>query len=187
MLSGPGAMRRRGRGVAVGMRSRTARPDGRVQITEPLPARDGRTWRQTRQESNPDLRGWSSPCFRYTTDLRSGRPGSNGPPRDGVPVLFPPELRPRKARPAGFEPASSAFARQRSLSTELRACEEPPAGVEPAPRPYEGRVLAVDTTEARVRAGCSRRGSRSAASSPPPRVLRRGRTGKRGYGASRLR
>src|SRR5262249_8382183 len=31
---------------------------------------------------------------------------------------------------------------------ELRACEEPPAGVEPAPRPYEGRVLAVDTTEA---------------------------------------
>src|SRR5581483_4248335 len=35
-------------------------------------------------------------------------------------------------------------------STELRACEEPPAGVEPAPRPYEGRVLAVDTTEARL-------------------------------------
>ena len=27
---------------------------------------------------------------------------------------------------------------------------EPPAGVEPAPRPYKGRVLAVDTTEARV-------------------------------------
>jgi hypothetical protein len=37
-----------------------------------------------------------------------------------------------------------------ALSTELRACEEPPAGVEPAPRPYDGRVLAVDTTEARV-------------------------------------
>ncbi len=29
---------------------------------------------------------------------------------------------------------------------KLRA--EPPAGVEPAPRPYKGRVLAVDTTEA---------------------------------------
>src|SRR5437868_1295690 len=28
--------------------------------------------------------------------------------------------------------------------------KEPPAGVEPAPRPYKGRVLAVDTTEARV-------------------------------------
>jgi hypothetical protein len=35
-----------------------------------------------------------------------------------------------------------------ALSTELRACEEPPAGVEPALRPYKGRVLAVDTTEA---------------------------------------
>jgi hypothetical protein len=29
--------------------------------------------------------------------------------------------------------------------------EEPPAGIEPALRPYEGRVLAVDTTEACVR------------------------------------
>jgi hypothetical protein len=28
--------------------------------------------------------------------------------------------------------------------------EEPPAGVEPTPRPYKGRVLAVDTTEAEV-------------------------------------
>src|SRR5207253_2429149 len=38
-----------------------------------------------------------------------------------------------------------------ALSTELRACAmEPPAGVEPAPRPYKGRVLAVDTTEAEV-------------------------------------
>ena len=27
------------------------------------------------------------------------------------------------------------------LSTELRAIEEPPAGIEPAPRPYKGRVL----------------------------------------------
>jgi hypothetical protein len=27
---------------------------------------------------------------------------------------------------------------------------KPPAGVEPAPRPYKGRVLAVDTTEAKV-------------------------------------
>jgi hypothetical protein len=50
--------------------------------------------RQARQGSNPDQRGWSSPCFRYTTD------------------------------------------------------PEPPAGIEPTLRPYEGRVLAVDTTEA---------------------------------------
>ena len=27
--------------------------------------------------------------------------------------------------------------------------EEPPAGFEPTPRPYKGRVLAVDTTEAK--------------------------------------
>jgi hypothetical protein len=33
------------------------------------------------------------------------------------------------------------------LSTELRA-SKPPAGIEPALRPYKGRVLAVDTTEA---------------------------------------
>ena len=34
--------------------------------------------------------------------------------------------------------------------------KEPPAGVEPTPRPYKGRVLAVDTTEARDGDGRSR-------------------------------
>src|SRR5262249_25447920 len=34
--------------------------------------------------------------------------------------------------------------------------EEPPAGVEPAPRPYKVRVLAVDTTEAEGGDGRSR-------------------------------
>ena len=33
--------------------------------------------------------------------------------------------------------------------TVPRSCrKEPPAGIEPTPRPYKGRVLAVDTTEA---------------------------------------
>jgi hypothetical protein len=41
--------------------------------------------------------------------------------------------------------------RSGALPTELRPREEPPAGVEPAPRPYKGRVLAVHTTEARWR------------------------------------
>lgn len=42
-----------------------------------------------------------------------------------------------------------------ALSTELRAFEEePPAGFEPAPRPYDGRVLAADTTEAENRWRC---------------------------------
>ena len=30
----------------------------------------------------------------------------------------------------------------------VRSAREPPGGVEPPPRPYDGRVLAVDTTEA---------------------------------------
>src|SRR5262245_6800395 len=77
----------------------------------------------------------------------SGRPGSNGPLRGGAPLLFLLSYVREEVRPAGFEPASSAVARRRS-STELRA--KPPAGVEPAPRPYKGRVLAVDTTEANM-------------------------------------
>jgi hypothetical protein len=55
--------------------------------------------------------------------FESGRPGSNGPPRSGAPVLF--------------------------RLSYVRRLEEPPAGVEPTPRPYKGRVLAVDTTEAK--------------------------------------
>jgi hypothetical protein len=70
----------------------------------------------------------------------SGRPDLNGHPRAGDPVLC--RLSDvRVIRPAGFEPASTATARRRS-SPELRAfVEEPPAGVEPAPQPYEGCVL----------------------------------------------
>ena len=89
----------------------------------------------------------------YTTGLRNegGRPGSNGPRRSGAPVLFRLSYVREVIRPAGIEPATSAVAEQCS-SAELRALavlgKEPPAGVEPAPRPYKGRVLAVDTTEA---------------------------------------
>ena len=78
----------------------------------------------------------------------SGRPGSNGPPRSGAPVLcLLSYVRMRYARLDSNQrpPPSQGGA----LSAELRACaREPPAGVEPAPRPYKGRVLAVDTTEA---------------------------------------
>ncbi len=76
----------------------------------------------------------------------SGRPDLNGHPRAGDPVLC--RLSDvRVIRPAGFEPASTATARRRS-SPELRAfVEEPPAGVGPAPQPYEGCVLPL-TTEA---------------------------------------
>ena len=52
------------------------------------------------------------------------------------PGALPSELRPRSGTPGW---------------TRIRRppCE-PPVGVEPAPRPYKGRVLAVDTTEAKV-------------------------------------
>ena len=80
--------------------------------------------RQARQDSHPDRRGWSSPCCCYTTSLQ-------GEERTTRIEQAPPEWRP-DALPAELHPRS----------------KEPPAGVEPAPRPYKGRVLAVDTTEA---------------------------------------
>src|SRR3954471_24480708 len=83
---------------------------------------------------------------------------------------LPAELRSHEICPAGIEPAFSAVPGRRSsplsyghvfrarsrafvkilLHKRGGACgpAEPPAGVEPAPRPYKGRVLAVDTTEA---------------------------------------
>ena len=119
----------------------------------------------------------------------SGRPGSNGHPRSGAPMLFPMSYVRRCAR---LESNQRACRIRAVLSTELRGVQarfpdasqrtrrrvgqclghtarslegaqrreaaarpppvrearEPPAGVEPALRPYKGRVLAVDTTEA---------------------------------------
>ena len=47
--------------------------------------------------------------------MQSGRPGSNGPPRSGAPVLFLLSYVRENVRPAGVEPAASAVAEQRSL------------------------------------------------------------------------
>ena len=82
--------------------------------------------------------------------FESGRPGSNGPPRSGAPVLF--RLSYVRLRYARLESNQRPLPSQgRTLSAELGAREqEPPAGFEPTPRPYKGRVLAVDTTEAKV-------------------------------------
>jgi hypothetical protein len=93
---------------AVGLRSRTAA--GQVQtwnrssleITEPLrPAT-----KQVRQGSNPDQRGWSSPCYRLhhgpvkrTTRIERASPGWR-------PGALPAELRPH-IRAAGLESADS--------------------------------------------------------------------------------
>ena len=67
------------------------------------------------------------------------------------PGALPSELRPRSGTPGWSR--TSGLCRRRTALSRLsygRKKKEPPAGVEPAPRPYKGRVLAVDTTEARV-------------------------------------
>jgi hypothetical protein len=81
-------------------------------------------------------------------ERRSGRPESNGPLRGGAPALSllsyirvfeHARLESNQRRP----PSQSS-----ALPLSYERSKEPPAGVEPAPRPYKGRVLAVDTTEA---------------------------------------
>jgi hypothetical protein len=64
------------------------------------------------------------------------------------PDALPSELRPRET--PGWTRTSNLCRRRAALdpSSRGRKKQEPPAGVEPAPRPYKGRVLAVDTTEA---------------------------------------
>jgi hypothetical protein len=77
----------------------------------------------------------------------SGRPGSNGRPRSGAPVL----CRLSYVRETPGRSRTGDLCRRRAALCPLSygRVKEPPAGIEPAPRPYKGRVLAVDTTEAR--------------------------------------
>jgi hypothetical protein len=66
------------------------------------------------------------------------------------PGALPSELRPPSGTP-GWTRTSGLCRRRTALSPlSYGRTKEPPAGVEPAPRPYKGRVLAVDTTEARL-------------------------------------
>jgi hypothetical protein len=87
--------------------------------------------------------------------FESGRLVSNGPLRAGDPVLFPMSY--VRMNTSGWDRTSVLCRRRtaliplsygRSPGLAVSAAREPPAGVEPAPRPYKGRVLAVDTTEA---------------------------------------
>jgi hypothetical protein len=124
--AGPQREVRRGHEMRSDVRSRTAsRPEGRfVRDNRTAPARDDLA-EQARQDSNPDRRGWSSPCSR----LHHG-------PRGSADVQVDRHLR--------------AFASAHRSLRQVRQVVRP-AGVEPAPRPYKGRVLAVDTTEAKWR------------------------------------
>jgi hypothetical protein len=70
---------------------------------------------------------------------------------------LPSELRPPRGTP-GWSRTSGLCRRRAALSPlSYGRMKEPPAGIEPAPRPYKGRVLAVDTTEARWRRSDSNR------------------------------
>ena len=157
-----------GRDVAVVGCSRVHRPLGSGAGFEPASASITGPLRpatmmneQARQDSNPDRRGWSSPCCRLhhrpvkrTTRLERVSPGWR-------PGALPHELRPR-ARPAGIEPASSAFARQRSQSAELRASEKRSLRQESNLHLglTTGACWAVDTTEALPGCRRQRRGVR---------------------------
>src|SRR4051794_21348751 len=87
------------------------------------PARDDE-W-QARQDSNPD------PARLELAML----PLHHGPARSRTYARLDSNQRPPPSQ-SGAHPLSYG------------RLKEPPAGVEPAPRPYKGRVLAVDTTEA---------------------------------------
>jgi hypothetical protein len=83
--------------------------------------------------------------------FESGRPGSNGPLRSGAPVLFRLSYVRQEVHPARVEPAASAVAGQRSIRGATGVGRYGASGrSRPAPRPYNGRVLSVDTTEAKV-------------------------------------
>ena len=149
-------MRRRGRGVRSGAES-NRRPYGLSarEITEPL--RPATSWCGGEMSRPPRSRTRTSEvgarrALRYTRGLRDAsrerttrleRASSEW--RSGA---LPDELRPhRYARlDSNQRPLPSQDSARGPLS--FGRSQEPPAGVEPAPRPYKGRVLAVDTTEA---------------------------------------
>ena len=83
-------------------------------------------------------------CRERTTRIERASPGWR-------PGALPSELRPPSGT-LGWTRTSGLCRRRTALSplSYGRKKKEPPAGVEPAPRPYKGRVLAVDTTEAKV-------------------------------------
>ena len=137
--------------------------------------------RQARQDSNPDQRGWSSRCSRYTTGLKERTTWIEQASPGWRPGALPSELHPQvprfpgaslrarcrrdSVRPHGPSAGGCAAARgggqsptpAREASTPgwsrtsapavseqcspLSYGREPPAGFEPAPRPYKGRVL----------------------------------------------
>jgi hypothetical protein len=89
----------------------TAFPDNRA-----APARDDRVLEAGLPGVEPGPARLELAVLPFTPQASaSGRPGSNGPPRSGAPVLSPLSYVRDVVRPAGVEPAASAVAGQRSL------------------------------------------------------------------------
>ncbi len=89
--------------------------------------------------------------YKRTTRLERASPGWR-------PGALPTELHPREST-LGWNRTSGLCRRRAALCPLSYERKEPPAGVEPAPRPYKGRVLAVDTTEAQTATRQSRAAS----------------------------
>ena len=118
---------------------RTAFPDNRA-----APARDSKPARIRTRTCEVGARrasSYTTSLYRRTTRLERASPGWR-------PGALPTELHPRESTP-GWNRTSVLCRRRAALCPLSYERKEPPAGVEPAPRPYKGRVLAVDTTEAR--------------------------------------
>jgi hypothetical protein len=135
-------------GRSAGVEPQARKPLMPSEITEPLrPAtniekqarsrtRTGEVGARRASAYTTGLRGRTTRIERASPEWRSG--------------ALPAELRPRSGTP-GWTRTSGLCRRRTALSPlSYGRTEEPPAGVEPAPRPYKGRVLAVDTTEAKV-------------------------------------
>src|SRR6476661_444495 len=94
-----------------------ARPEAALPVdNRAAPARDDRVGAAGPPGIEPGPARLELAVLPFTPQAcRSGRPGSNGPPRGGAPMLFPLSYVREVARPAGLEPAASAVAGQRSV------------------------------------------------------------------------
>ena len=152
--AGPQQRGRRGRVVRSGARSRTARPRRAAlpRDNRTAPARDDVKSKPARIRTRACEVGARRAAVTPRACARSGRGlESNGPPAEWRLRCCCKASRAPSADAccrAGADPEAGNRCVPRTLCPELGR-EEPPAGVEPAPRPYKGRVLAVDTTEAR--------------------------------------
>ncbi len=151
--SGPQQEVRRGREVRSGRGVETARPEGRstTEITQPLRPATIFVVEAGLPGVEPGPARLELAVLPFTPQAYAERTTRIERASPEFPGALPSELRPRSGTP-GRSRTSGLCRRRTALSPLSYGAqeEEPPAGIEPAPQPYKGRVLAVDTTEARV-------------------------------------